>query len=191
MRLIRTRNLKKSRAFFPQSQILIIIFGAALCCLAGTEARAQTIQFASQSFALADKGSDNEKIENDYLPTGQTVADWSEKLVLIRFPAAKDVKDFADNLCVSVNAQRPEAGAKVSQFGSDCYIVYSVPSSSGKGQLTMAHRVLVDPQGGVRTYVFAQRPSISKAATDQIPIDRDECIRALSKLSPMMQLVHD
>jgi hypothetical protein len=191
MRLIRTRNQKKSCAIFPRSQFLIMIFGAALCCLAGTEARAQNIQFASQSFVLADKDSDGEKIENDYLPAGQTVTDWSEKLMLIRFPAAKDVKVFADNLCVAINVQRPEAGAKVSQFGSDCYIVYSVASSSGKGQLTIAHRVLVDPQGGVRTYVFAQRPSVSKAATDQSPIDRDECIRALSRLSPIMQLVHD
>jgi hypothetical protein len=191
MRLIRPRNPKKFRAVFPQSQVLIMIFGAALCCLAGTEARAQTIQFASQSFVLADKDSDSEKIENDYLPTGQTGTDWSEKLMLIRFPAAKDVKVFADNLCVAINVQRPEAGAKVSQFGSDCYIVYSVASSSGKGQLTMAHRVLVDPQGGVRTYVFAQRPSISKAATEPAPIDRDECIRALSRLSPIVQLVHD
>jgi hypothetical protein len=191
MRLIRPRNPKKSRAVFPQSQVLIMIFGAALCCLAGTEAGAQTIQFASQSFVLADKGSDSEKIENDYLPTGQTVRDWSEKLMLIRFPTAKDVKGFADNLCVAINVQRPEAGAKVAHFGSDCYIVYSIASSSGKGQLNMAHRVLVDPQGGVRTYVFAQRPSISKAATEQAPIDRDECIRALSRLSPIVQLVHD
>jgi hypothetical protein len=191
MRLTRTRNQKKCGVIFPQSQLLILIFNAALCCLAITNARGQTIQFASQSFVLADKESDEEKIENDYLPSGQKETDWSEKLMLIRFPAAKDVKAFAENLCLAINGQRPEAGAKVSQFGSDCYVVYSVTSSNSKRQLTMAHRVLIDPQGGVRTYVFAQRPSVSKAAVDQAPIDHDECIRALSRLSPIMQLLHN
>jgi hypothetical protein len=190
MRLTRTRNRKKSGVIFPQSQLLILIFSAVLCGLAITNARAQAIQFASQSFVLADKQSDDEKIENDYLPPGQRETDWSEKLMLIRFPAAKDVKAFAENLCLAINGQRPEAGAKVSQFGSDCYVVYSVTSSDSKRQLTMAHRVLIDPQGGVRTYVFAQRPSVSKAAVDQA-IDHDECIRALSRLSPIMQLVHN
>jgi hypothetical protein len=55
----------------------------------------------------------------------------------------------------------------------------------------MVHRILIDPQGGVRSYVFAQRPSVSKPANTQMTIDRDQCIQALGRLSPMIQLAHN
>jgi len=190
MRPASTNNPNQLSNSSRQPKLLILLLTAAACCLPAA-VRAQTLQFANQSFVLLGKTSDAEKIENDYLPTGQTEADWSERLLLIRFPNAKDVKAFADNLCLAVNTQRPGAGAAVSQYGSDCYVAYAVTSSTTKGQLTMVHRILIDPQGGVRTYVFAQRPSISRGPSEQAPMDRDQCIRALGRLSPITQLIHD
>jgi hypothetical protein len=157
--------------------------------LTTTTLKAQTLKFADEGFFLSAKEANVEKVENDYLPNGQTEANWSQKLVLTRFPTAKDINAFAENLCLAINTQKPGTGATVSRFGADCYIAYSVASSVGSGQLNMVHRILVDPQGGIRTYVFAQRPS--KTASDQLTIGRDQCIQALGRLSPMIQLAHN
>jgi Tfp pilus assembly protein PilV len=168
------------------SAILAVILGL----LSATALKAQTLKFANESFVLAAKQADLQKIENDYLLNGETEANWSQKLVLTRFPTATDVNAFANNLCLAINTQRPGTGAAVSRFGADCYIAYSVASSVGNGQLNMVHRILVDPQGGIRSYVFAQRPSSSKSASDQEPVSRDQSIEALARLSPMIQLPH-
>jgi hypothetical protein len=163
------------------------LLGAIAIVLSTTALSAQTLKFAEESFSLSDKDADGQKIENDFLLAGETATNWSQKLVISRFPNATDVTSFANNLCLAINNQRPGTGATVSKFGADCYIAYSVASSSG-GQLSMAHRVLVDPRGGVRMYVFAQRPSTSKPASNQATISRDDSIRALGKLSPLIQL---
>ena len=168
-----------------------MILGTIAAVLTTPAMQGQTLQFANQAFYLAAKDIDNAKLENDYLPAGETESDWSQKLVLTRFPTAKDVRAFADHLCQAVNTQRPGAEAAVSQFGADCYVSYAVASSAGKGQLSMVHRILIDPQGGIRTYVLAQRPSPSKPSDDRIPIDRDQCIRALGMLSPIIQMVRN
>lgn len=169
----------------------VFVLAAIGACLATSALKAQTIQFANEGFVLSDKESDLEKIENDYLLNGETESNWSQKLVLTRFPTAKDVNEFAQNLCLAINTQKPGTGAAVSRFGADCYIAYSVASSAGAGQLAMVHRILIDPQGGVRSYVFAQRPSASKLVANQAPIGKDQCIQALGRLSPMIQLAHN
>ena len=168
-----------------------LTLAAALALFTATALKAQALKFADESFSLSTKDSNVEKIENDYLPNGETEANWSQKLVLTRFPAAKDINTFANNLCTAINTQRPGTGASASQFGADYYIAYSVASSVGKGQLNMVHRILIDPQGGIRSYVFAQRPAPSKPGSDQVIIARDQCIQALGKLSPMIQLAHN
>jgi hypothetical protein len=177
--------LERMRKLSPFILAAVVVF------LATTTLKAQTLKFADQSFSLSAKEADVEKIENDYLTNGETETNWSQKLVLTRFPAAKDIDTFANNLCQAINTQRPGTGASVSRFGADCYIIYSVTSSVGTGQLSMAHRILIDPQGGIRSYVFAQRPSPSKPANDQVTIARDQCIQALGRLSPMIQLAHN
>lgn len=177
--------LKRMRTLPP------LILAAIVALLTTTTLKAQTLKFADESFSLSGKGTDVEKIENDYLPNGETETNWSQKLVLTRFPTATDITTFANNLCAAINTQRPGAGASVLRFGSDCYLAYSVASSVGSGQLTMVHRILIDPQGGVRSYVFAQRPSVSKPANTQVIIGRDQCIQALGRLSPMIQLAHN
>jgi hypothetical protein len=178
--------LERMRKLSPFILAAVVVF------LATTTLKAQTLKFADQSFSLSAKEADVEKIENDYLPNGETETNWSQQLVLTRFPAAKDIDTFANNLCLAINTQRPGTGASVLRFGgADCYIAYSVPSSVGTGQLTLVHRILIDPQGGIRSYVFAQRPSTSKPASNQVSIGRDQCIQALGKLSPMIQLAHN
>jgi hypothetical protein len=171
----------------PMRRLSPFLFGAIAAVLATTALNAQTLKFAEESFSLSDKDADGQKIENDFLLTGETETNWSQKLVISRFPNATDVSAFANNLCLAINNERPGTGATVSKFGADCYIAYSVASSSG-GQLSMVHRVLVDPQGGVRMYVFAQRPSTSKSAGNQPTVSRDDSIRALGRLSPLIQL---
>jgi hypothetical protein len=163
------------------------LLGALAAVLAATALNAQTLKFAEESFSLSDKDADGQKIENDFLLPGETDATWTQKLIISRFPSASDVSAFANNLCLAINNQRPGTGATASKFGADYYVAYSVASSSG-GQLNMVHRVLVDPQGGVRMYVFAQRPSVTKSASTQPTISRDDSIRALGKLSPLIQL---
>jgi hypothetical protein len=166
------------------------LLGAIAAFLSTTALKAQTLKFADESFSLSAKGADAQKIENDYILTGETETNWSQKLVLTRFPGAEDVTAFANNLCLSINNQRPGTGASVSKFGADCYVAYSVASSVG-GQLSMVHRILVDPQGGIRTYVFAQRPSAAKSTGNQAAINRDDGIHALARLSPLIQLAHN
>jgi hypothetical protein len=151
---------------------------------------AQTLKFADQSFSLSTKDSDGEKIENDFLLPGETEKNWTQKLVISRFPNAKDVTVFANNLCLAINNQRPGTGASVAKFGNDCYVAYSTASALG-GQLNMVHRILIDPQGGVRMYVFVQRPSASKSGNNQATISQDESMHALARLSPIIQLAHD
>ena len=166
------------------------ILGAVVVFLSTTALKAQTLKFADESFSLSYKDADVQKIENDFLLPGETETNWSQKLVISRFPNATDVTAFADKLCLAVNTQRPGTGASVAKFGADCYVAYSVASSQG-GQLSMVHRILVDPQGGVRMYVFVQRPSASKSAGNQATISREDSIRALGRLSPLIQLAHD
>ena len=163
---------------------------AAMALLTMTTVRAQTLKFADENFSLSAKDADVQKIENDYLRTGETESNWSQKLVITRFPGATDIAAFANNLCLMINNQRPGTGATVTKLGADCYIAYSVASSMG-GQLTMAHRILIDPQGGIRTYVFAQRPGAAKSTSNQEAINRDDSIHALARLSPLIQLAHD
>jgi hypothetical protein len=55
----------------------------------------------------------------------------------------------------------------------------------------MVHRVLIDPQGGVRMYVFVQRPAASKSGSNQPTITQDDSMHALARLSPLIQLAHD
>jgi hypothetical protein len=171
----------------PMRRLRPFLLGAIAAVLATTALDAQTLKFADESFSLSDKDADGQKIENDFLLAGETENNWSQKLVISRFPNATDVTVFANNLCLAINNERPGTGATVSKFGADCYIAYAVASSSG-GQLSMVHRVLVDPQGGVRMYVFAQRPSTSKSASNQATISRDDSIRALGRLSPLIQV---
>jgi hypothetical protein len=167
------------------------LLGAIAAVLSTTALKAQTLKFADENFSLSAKDGDAEKIENDYILAGETETNWSQRLVLTRFPAAKDdVTAFAHNLCQMINTQRPGTDASVSKFGADCYVAYSVASSSG-GQLNMVHRILIDPQGGIRTYVFAQRPSATKTASKQASVTRDDSIRALGRLSPIIQLAHN
>ena len=166
------------------------ILGAVVAFLSTTALKAQTLKFADESFSLSSKDADVQKIENDFLRPGETETNWSQKLVLSRFPNASDVTTFANNLCLTINTQRPGTGASVSKFGADCYVAYSVASALG-GQLNMVHRILVDPQGGVRMYVFVQRPSASKSASNQATISQEDSIRALGRLSPLIQLAHD
>ena len=163
------------------------LFLAAMVILGATALKAQTLKFADESFSLSSKDSDGQKIENDFLLPGQTETNWTQKLVISRFPSANDVNVFANNLCLTINTQRPGTGASVSKFGADCYVAYSTASALG-GQLNMVHRILVDPQGGVRMYVFVQRPSASKSASDQATISRDDSIHALARLSPLIRL---
>jgi hypothetical protein len=163
------------------------LFLAAIVVLGATTLKAQTLKFADESFSLSSKDSDGQKVENDFLPPGQTETNWTQKLVISRFPTANDVNIFANNLCLTINNQRPGTGASVSKFGADCYVAYSTASALG-GQLNMVHRILVDPQGGVRMYVFVQRPSASKSASDQATISQDDSIHALARLSPLIRL---
>jgi len=163
------------------------LFLAAMVILGATALKAQTLKFADESFSLSSKDSDGQKIENDFLLPGQTETNWTQKLVISRFPSANDVNVFANNLCLTINTQRPGTGASVTKVGADCYVAYSTASALG-GQLSMAHRILVDPQGGVRMYVFVQRPSASKSASDQATISRDDSIHALARLSPLIRL---
>jgi hypothetical protein len=163
------------------------IFLAATLVLGATAIKAQTMKFADESFSLSSKDSDGQKIENDFLLPGETETNWTQKLVVTRFPNANDANTFANNLCLTVNTQRPGTGASVSKFGADCYVAYSTASSLG-GQLEMVHRILVDPQGGVRMYVFVQRPSGSKAGSNQVTVSRDDSIHALARLSPLIRL---
>lgn len=171
-------------------KLSVFILGAVVVFLSTAALRAQTLKFADESFSLSSKDADVQKIENDFLLPGETETNWSQKLVISRFPNATDVTTFANNLCLTVNTQRPGTGASVAKFGADCYVAYSVASSQG-GQLSMVHRILVDPQGGVRMYVFVQRPSASKSASNQATISREDSIRALGRLSPLIQLAHD
>jgi hypothetical protein len=166
------------------------LFLAAMVVLGATAIKAQTAQtlkFGDESFSLSSKDSDVGKIENDFLLPGQTEKDWTQKLVISRFPNAKDVTDFANNLCLAVNNQRPGTGAAVSKLGADCYVAYSTASAMG-GQLSMVHRILVDPLGGVRMYVFVQRPQAGKSGSDQPTLSRDDSIHALARLSPLIQV---
>src|ERR1700756_2081551 len=163
------------------------LFLAAIVLLGATALKAQTLKFADESFSLSTKDSDGQKIENDFLLPGQTETNWTQKLVISRFPTANDINAFANSLCLTINTQRPGTGASVSKLGADCYVAYSTASALG-GQLNMVHRILVDPQGGVRMYVFVQRPSASKSASDQATISRDDSIHALARLSPLIRL---
>jgi hypothetical protein len=166
------------------------LFLIAMVVLGATALKAQTSQtlkFGDESFSLSSKDSDGGKIENDFLLPGETEKDWTQKLVISRFPNAKDVTDFANNLCLAVNNQRPGTGAAVSKLGADCYVAYSTASALG-GQLSMVHRILVDPLGGVRMYVFVQRPQAAKSGGDQPTINRDDSIHALARLSPLIQV---
>jgi hypothetical protein len=167
-----------------------LLLGAIVALLSTTALKAQTLKFAEESFSLSTKDSDAEKIENDFLLSGETEKNWSQKLVISRFPNAKDVTVFANNLCLAINNQRPGTGASVSKFGNDCYVAYSTASALG-GQLSMVHRILIDPQGGVRMYVFVQRPSAAKSSNSQATISQDESMHALARLSPIIQLAHD
>ena len=176
-----------SPAYVGAMRKLSPLFLAAILVLGATAIKAQTMKFADESFSLSSKDSDGQKIENDFLLPGQTETNWTQKLVISRFPSANDVNTFANNLCLTINNQRPGTGASVSKFGADCYVAYSTASALG-GQLNMVHRILVDPQGGVRMYVFVQRPSASKSASDQETISRDDGIHALAKLSPLIRL---
>jgi hypothetical protein len=160
---------------------------AAIVVLGATGLKAQTLKFADESFSLSTKDSDVQKIENDFLRPGETETDWTQKLVISRFPNAKDITIFADNLCRTVNTQRPGTGASVSKLGADCYVAYSTTSALG-GQLSMVHRILIDPQGGVRMYVFVQRPSAAKSGDNQATISQEDSIHALARLSPIIQL---
>jgi hypothetical protein len=169
------------------------LFLAAMVVLGATALKAQTAQtlrFADESFSLSSKDSDGDKIENDFLLPGQTEKDWTQKLVISRFPNAKDVTVFANNLCLAINNQRPGTGASASKLGNDFYVAYSTASALG-GQLNMVHRILIDPLGGVRMYVFAQRPSAAKSGNNQPTISQDESMHALARLSPIIQLAHD
>jgi hypothetical protein len=163
------------------------LLGAIVVLLSTTALKAQTLKFADENFTLSGKDADAQKIENDYILTGETETNWSQKLVITRFPTASDVAALANNLCLMINNQRPGTGATVSKLGADCYIAYSVASGAG-GQMIMAHRILVDPRGGVRTYVFAQRPSEAKSTGNQAAVSHDDSIHALAKLSPLIQL---
>jgi hypothetical protein len=163
------------------------LLGAIAALLSTTGLKAQTMKFADENFSLSSKDSDGLKIENDFLLSGETETNWTQKLVLSRFPNAGDVNVFANNLCLTVNTQRPGTGAAVSKFGSDCYVAYSTASALG-GQLTLVHRILIDPQGGVRMYVFVQRPSASKSGNNQASITQDDCMHALARLSPLIQV---
>jgi hypothetical protein len=163
------------------------LFLAAIVVLGATALKAQTLKFGEESLSLSSKDSDAQKIENDFLLPGQTETNWTQKLVISRFPGANDVNVFANNLCLTVNNQRPGTDASVTKVGADCYVAYSTASALG-GQLNMVHRILVDPQGGVRMYVFVQRPSASKSASDQATISRDDSIHALARLSPLIRL---
>ncbi|MBV8097769.1 MAG: hypothetical protein JOZ31_01290 [Verrucomicrobia bacterium] len=167
-----------------------LLLGAIAAFLATMTLKAQTLKFADETFSLSGKDADAQKIENDFLLSGETENNWSQKLVLSRFPNATDVNTFANNLCLTVNTQRPGTGASVSKFGADCYVAYSTASALG-GELSMVHRILIDPRGGVRMYVFVQRPSASKSGNNQATISRDDSIRALARLSPLAQLAHD
>jgi hypothetical protein len=164
-----------------------LILGAVVVLVSATALKAQTLKFGEESFSLSSKDSDGQKIENDFLLPGQTETNWTQKVVISRFPSANDVSVFANNLCLTINNQRPGTGASVTKVGADCYVAYSTTSSLG-GQLNMVHRILVDPQGGVRMYVFVQRPSASKSASDQATISRDDSIHALARLSPLIRL---
>jgi hypothetical protein len=166
------------------------LLGAIAAFLSTTALKAQTLKFGDENFSLSAKDADAQKIENDYILAGETETNWSQKLVITRFPGATDVAAFADKLCLMINNQRPGTGASVAKLGADSYIVYSVASSMG-GQLNMFHRILIDPQGGIRTYVFAQRPSAAKSTSNQAAINHDESIHALARLSPIIQLAHD
>jgi hypothetical protein len=198
-RFARQRSTESPRSPFRRFLLMLMrmrkvspfILGVVAALLSATALKAQTLKFADESFVLSTKDADAEKVENDYLLAGETEANWSQKLVLTRFPTATDVNAYANNLCLAVNTQRPGTGATVSRFGADCYIAYSVASSQGSGQLNMVHRILIDPEGGIRTYVFAQRPSTSKSASNQPTVSRDDSIRALGRLSPMIQLPHN
>ena len=163
------------------------LLGAIAALLPATALKAQTLKFGEESFSLSSKDSDAQKIENDFLLPGQTETNWTQKVVISRFPSANDVNVFANNLCLTINNQRPGTGASVTKVGADCYVAYSTASALG-GQLNMVHRILVDPQGGVRMYVFVQRPSASKSASDQATISRDDSIHALARLSPLIRL---
>jgi len=169
---------------------LSALFLAAMVVLGAPALKAQTLKFADESFSLSTKDSDGEKIENDFLLPGQTETNWTQKVVISRFPNAKDVTIFANNLCLAINKQRPGTGASVSKFGNDCYVAYSTASALG-GQLNMVHRILIDPQGGVRMYVFVQRPSAAKPGNTQATISQDDSMHALARLSPIIQLAHD
>jgi hypothetical protein len=164
-----------------------LILGALVALLSTTALKAQTLKFADENFALSGKDADAQKIENDYVLNGETETNWTQKLVISRFPSATDVNIFANNLCLTINNQRPGTDATVTKLGADCYVAYSTSSALG-GQLNMAHRILVDPQGGVRMYVFVQRPSASKSTSDQATIGRDDSIHALARLSPLIRL---
>jgi hypothetical protein len=164
-----------------------LILGAIVALLSATALKAQTLKFADESFSLSNKDADAQKIENDYVLNGETESNWSQKLVISRFPGANDINTFANNLCLTINNQRPGTGAAVTKVGADCYVAYSTASALG-GQLNMAHRILVDPQGGVRMYVFVQRPSASKSASEQATVSRDDSIHALARLSPLIRV---
>jgi hypothetical protein len=176
-----------SPAYVGAMRKLSPLFLAAILVLGATAIKAQTMKFADESFSLSSKDSDGQKIENDFLLPGETETNWTQKLVVTRFPNANDANTFANNLCLTVNTQRPGTGASVSKFGADCYVAYSTASSLG-GQLEMVHRILIDPQGGVRMYVFVQRPSGSKAGSNQVTVSRDDSIHALARLSPLIRL---
>jgi len=173
--------------FVSMRKLSPFLLGAIAALLSTTGLKAQTLKFADENFSLSGKDADGQKIENDFLPSGETETNWTQKLVLSRYPNAGDVNTFANNLCLSVNAQRPGTGAAVSKFGADCYVAYSTASALG-GQLNLVHRILIDPQGGVRMYVFVQRPSASKSGNNQATISQDDCMHALARLSPLIQV---
>ena len=187
-----TNNIRARQNPFPLLMLVRMrklspLFFAAIVVFGTTALKAQTLKFAEESFSLSSKDSDGQKIENDFLLPGETETNWTQKLVISRFPRATDVSTFANNLCLTINTQRPGTGASVSNFGADCYVAYSTASALG-GQLSMVHRILVDPQGGVRMYVFVQRPSGSKEGANQATVSRDDSIRALGRLSPLIHL---
>ena len=184
---IKTRQNRSVLLIFLDMRKLSPLLLAAIVVLGATALKAQTLKFGEESFSLSSKDSDAQKIENDFLLPGQTETNWTQKVVLSRFPSAIDVNVFANNLCLAINNQRPGTGASVTKVGADCYVAYSTASALG-GQLNMVHRILVDPQGGVRMYVFVQRPSASKSASDQATISRDDSIHALARLSPLIRL---
>jgi hypothetical protein len=176
--------------FVSMRTISLFLLGAIAALLSPSGLKAQTLKFAAENFSLSDKDADAQKIENDFLLSGETETNWTQKLVLSRFPNATDVNVFANNLCLTINTQRPGTGATVAKFGADCYVAYSTASALG-GQLNMVHRILIDPQGGVRMYVFVQRPSASKSGNNQATISQEDCMHALARLSPIIQLAHD